>query len=310
MIGNLSLSGTRLDAAVAKAAFAAILGMSILLGSVHNGSGAETAPERSLSTRVIQSGHSLTDPIPSVLEKFIRASDGLHMVIGRSTIPGSPMEVRWKDAPDPSLPNARTQIGDYEILVLTERVPLSNTLPWHNSPEEALRWFDHAWKNGNGGKGAETILYATWIDIDSGPDFANPYNDPEGHIPFRDRLSLEFVRWIQILDFVNAERAAGSPPMRLIPATLVMAAAYDDIAAGTAPHLSDFSQLFADTIHVNDAGAYLVSLAHFMVIYGRDPRELPEKAGKPETLHPETARWMRELVWRVVGEYDATVRTE
>lgn len=267
----------------------------------------EVTLPRPLGTRVIQSGHSLTDPIPVVLEKMIRASGGPNTVMARSTVPGSPMEIRWKNPPGSELPDARARIGDYEVLVLTERVPLSNTLPWHNSPGEALRWFNHAWENGNGGRGAETILYATWVEIDSGPGYENPHRDPEGNIPWRERLPLELARWAQIVDHVNANRPTGSPPMRLIPGPLIFAAVHDEIAAGTAPHLTNISQLFSDNIHVNDDGAYLISLAHFAVIYGRDPRELPEKAGKPQALHPETAQWMKELVWQVLTDYDATV---
>lgn len=309
MNGRPNVSGID-GAAMMRLAVNAMLAIGLVIGSVGVAASIETTPQRPLDTRVIQSGHSLTDPIPAVLEKMIRASGGPDTVMARSTIPGSPMEFRWRNPPDPSLPDARARIGDFEVLVLTERVSLSNTLPWHNSPDEALRWFNHAWKNGNGGKAAETVLYATWVSIDSGPDYENPYQDPEGHIPWRERLPLEFARWIEILDHVNTKRPKGSSPMQIIPGPLIFAAVHDEIAAGTAHHLSDISDLFSDHIHLNDAGAYLIALAHFAVIYGRDPRELPENAGKPETLHPETAEWMRDLVWRVLTDYDAAILTE
>jgi hypothetical protein len=111
------------------------------------------------------------------------------------------------------MPNARTAIGNYDLLVLTERTSLSGTVPWHNSASEALRWFRHAHSNGANGEGAETILYATWVEITSGPDYENPWNDPEGHIPWRERLPLEFVRWMEISDFVNAHLPEGAAPM-------------------------------------------------------------------------------------------------
>jgi hypothetical protein len=259
------------------------------------------AAERPLTTRVIQSGHSLTDPIPPVLTRMVNAAGGKG-VIDQSTIPGSPMEWRWKNTT--AAPDARLQIADYEILVLTERVPLSNTLPWHGSEQSALEWFEHAWTKGNGGKGAETILYATWVDIDSGPAGPNPYNDPEAHIPWRDRLPLEIARWEQIADYVNTNRPAGSPAMRVIPGPQIMEAIYDGIADGSAPDLKDISELFSDTIHLNDVGAYAISLAHYAVIFGRDPRGLPANLGQGRSPSPALADWLQELVWKTVTSYD------
>lgn len=265
----------------------------------HSGS-AGIAAERPLTTRVIQSGHSLTDPIPPVLTRMVHAAGGSG-VIAQSTIPGSPMEWRWEN-PTTS-PDARLQIADFDVLVLTERVPLSNTLPWHGSEKSALEWFEHAWTNGNGGKGAETILYASWVGIDSGPSGPNPHNDPEAHIPWRDRLPLEIERWEQIADFVNANRPDGSPAMRVIPGPQIMAAIHDGIADGSAPDLKAISELFSDTIHLNDLGAYAIALAHFAVIYGRDPRDLPADLGAGKAPSPALANWLQEIVWKTVTAY-------
>lgn len=262
--------------------------------------------QRPLTLRVIQSGHSLTDPIPDPLRALVAAGGNSGAVIDRSTIPGSPMEWRWKNAPGYQQPDARGDIGDYDVLVLTERVPLSNTLPWHNSEEEALRWFTHAWKEGNGGKGAETVLYATWVDIDSGPNAENPYDDPEGNIPFRDRLQLEMKGWEKIQSHVNANRPAGSPPMRMIPGPLLMAALYDAIRAGQAPGLSKISDVFSDSIHLNDLGAYYIALAHYAVIYDRDPRGLPNRLGLSTSPSRELATWMQNTVWRIVTGYEGS----
>ncbi|KKB77283.1 hypothetical protein VW29_18080 [Devosia limi DSM 17137] len=260
------------------------------------------ALNRPFDLRVIESGHSLTDPIPAMLEGMVRAAGGPAVTVARSTVPGSPMDWRWNNPPEYG-PDARAVIGDYQVLVLTERVSLSGTMPWHGSSAEALRWFNHAWENGDGGKGAETILYASWIDLRSGPDFDNPYNDPEGHVPFRQRLELELARWEEIAASVNANRRKDAPEMRMIPGPVIMAAAYDDIAAGKAPGLTDMAALFADDIHVNDLGAYLISLAHYAVIYGRDPRGLPASIGQQTPPEPATAAWMQDLVWRVVTNY-------
>lgn len=125
------------------------------------------AAERPLSLRVIQSGHSLTDPIPDPLQAMIRAGGWRGDTVALSTIPGSPMDWRWNNPPGYGLPDARHAIGDYDVLVLTERVSVNGTIQWHNSLDQALIWFNHASSNGKGGKGAETVLYATWVGVPS-----------------------------------------------------------------------------------------------------------------------------------------------
>ena len=264
------------------------------------------AAERPLSLRVIQSGHSLTDPIPDPLQAMIRAAGFRGQTIARSTVPGSPMDWRWNNAPGYGLPDARHAIADYDVLVLTERVSVHITIEWHNSLDQALTWFNHAWTEGNGGKGAETILYATWVGIDSGPDAANPYNDPQGLIPFRERMDLEMEGWQSILDHVNANRIAGSPPMRMIPGPLLMDELYDAIERGEVPGITNIAEFFSDDIHLNDLGAYYIALAHYAVIYNRDPRGLPNRLGMATSPSRELATWMQDTVWRVVSSYEGS----
>ncbi len=86
--------------------------------------------------------------------------------------------------------------------------------------------------------------------------------------------------------------------MRMIPGPLLMAAIYDEITAGRAPRLSDISDLFKDDIHLNGIGNYYIALANFAVIYGRDPRGAQNQIG----VTPDQARWMQDLVWRVLSE--------
>jgi hypothetical protein len=286
-----------------------VTGLFIALSAFWPLAGQAEAAERPLTLRVIQSGHSLTDPIPDPLQAMVRAAGWRGQTIDRSTIPGSPMDWRWNHPPSHGLPDARHDIANYEVLVLTERGALSGTLEFHNSPEQALIWFNHAWSEGNGGKGAETILYATWVTLDSGPDAANPYNDPEGLIPFRERLDLEMQGWEQILNHVNQNRPSDAPPMRMIPGPLLMAEIHDAIARGEVPGISAMQDLFSDDIHLNDLGAYYIALAHYAVIYNRDPRGLPNRIGMPTSPSRELADWMQETVWRVVSSYgDSGVR--
>lgn len=267
---------------------------------------AGTDPRRPFNLRVVMSGHSLTDPIPDPLSTMVQAAGGAEargMVIDASTIPGSPAEHRWQNDLNLAI-DARRDMKNYDLLVLTERVSVRSTMLWHHSHDIALTWFRHAWKTGNGGRGAETVFYASWISVDSGPGNEDGYDHPDERlIPFRERLDLEMDAWQDIADHVNRNRPKGSPPMRVIPGPKVMAAVYDAIEAGTAPGLTAMRQLFEDNTHVTAKGAFLIALAHFAVIYGRDPRTIPPLRGKSGWPSPDEAEWMKALVWDVVRAY-------
>jgi hypothetical protein len=267
---------------------------------------AKTGAEIPFNLRVVMSGHSLTDRLPVPLEIIVKAAGGpatRGMVIDSSTIPGSTAQLRWE--PESKLPvDARRDIANYDVLVLTERIPVRSSLKWEEGLEFAQKWFEHAWKNGNGGKGAETIYYASWINIFSGPGNTDDNDLPDERlIPFRERLELEMGSWQETADQVNATRPEGSPPMRVIPGPKIMAAVFDAIAAGTAPGLAEMQDLFEDKIHVNAKGAFLIALAHFAVIYGRDPRTVPALRGEPGWPNAEQQAWMKALVWDVVSAY-------
>lgn len=265
---------------------------------------AKTGTERPFDLRVIMSGHSLTDPIPIPLTAMVQAAGGAAaegMRIDADTVPGSPIEIRWNERG--RTPDAREDLANYDVLVLTERVPVRSAMQWHRTKELSLDWFNLAWTSGNGGRGAETVLYASWISTTSGPGNQDAYDSEEQTIPFRERLELEMGSWQEIADHVNRSRVEGSPPMRAIPGPLVMAAVYDAIAAGTAPGLTAMTDLFEDSIHVNYLGGFLIALAHFAVIYGRDPRSIPDLRGEGNWPSRDQADWMKQLVWDVVRAY-------
>ena len=249
--------------------------------------------ERPLSARVIMSGHSLTDPIPPYLAAMVAGAGGRGGVIDRSTIPGSPMDWRWNHPGQPV--DARAEIGRYDLLVLTERVPLLNTMTYHNSPQEALRWAEHAWV-----QGVDTVLYATWVTLATGPEAGD--DEARAGLSFRERLEREQGRWETIRAYVNENRREGMAEMQMIPGPQIMLALDAAIAEGQAPGLRDIGDIFYDEIHVNEIGAYIMALAHFAVIYGGDPRDLPLGLGRIATPEPELARWLQGLVADVVAE--------
>lgn len=267
---------------------------------------ASTGQERPLNLRVIMSGHSLTDPIPGPLWTIVNATGGAAakgLLIDSETVPGSPIEIRWNDEHG-LVPDARHDIGNYDVLVMTERVPVRGAMEYHHTADYTLKWLELAWSDGNSGKGAATIFYASWISVRSGPGNDDGNDIPEERvIPFRQRLELEMTSWQEIADNVNSRRPRGCPRMLVIPGPKIMAAVYDEIQAGTAPGLARIEDLFRDDIHITDVGAFLIAVAHFAVIYGRDPRTIPPIRGQEGWPSTEQQEWMKDLVWTVVRNY-------
>jgi hypothetical protein len=285
-----------------RSVLAALAGLPALAGV----SWGRTGQERPLTLRLVMTGHSLTDPIPDALSRILAAVGGPGTEpppIARSTVPGSTLKWRW-DLEDPQHEEARNIIADYDVLVMTERVPVRSAIEWEDTEKYARLWFDLALAKGNAGRGAETVFYATWIGIHSGPGNTDSYDmEDERQIPFRERLDLEMTGWQDIADRVNRQRPAGSPKMRVIPGPKIMAAIFDAIAAGTAPGMTAMQDLFRDAIHPNGVGTYPIALAHFAVIYGRDPHTVPTIRGEEGWPTPQQQDWFKDLVWDVLRSY-------
>lgn len=273
----------------------------ILSAGVSLFSSSAASADASLATnRILQSGHSLTDNIIEPLVDLIRSAELHGSVVGKSTIPGSPMDWRWRNTAHPLDARDVAVMAAHDTLVITERVPLSGTMQWHASDDWAVKWCQHAWNHGAEGQGGRCILYATWVNIDSGPGFDNPYNDIEGHIPFRERLPLEQARWNKIQDAVNAARPEGTSEVVIIPGPAIMALAYDAILAGEAPGIDSIDDLFEDAIHLNGLGGYLIAAAHYAVIFDADPRDLSQVVPLRGGPDPTQARWMQDIVWQAL----------
>ena len=261
-----------------------------------------------LSVRQIHSGHSLTDtymahPAPGrlVLATKLRSPVNPRDTIGKSTIPGAPLHWRWSHKS--GKPDARVDIGEFELLVTTESVPLrpdpesfqSRTL------NDLEKWIKHSWQQGNHGQGAEVMLYSTWVWWQN-PEDTKPGG--ESHIPFRQRLDIEEQRWEKMQDYANEIRPDGMPFIYMIPGHRLMMRIYDDIQTGKAPGLDSIGGIFTDDIHLNSVGSYAVTCLVYAVIYHRNPRELPNQlAVSKDSLSREQALYFKKIAWEVARDY-------
>ncbi len=265
-----------------------------------------------MGTSYILSGHSLTDsvisqPWPGRLTEAVTLDPaGDFSQLKKATIPGSFISWRWNNREAESDQSAQwpEDMGRHGGLVITTAIPLyaDDATRQRDQVDWLMRAVDDAWTNGNGGRGAPTLLYTTWTQLRADPNERHP----EDHLSFRERLNRDEPRWEAMQDFVNANRPEGQQPLALIPGHRLMMRIVDDIAAGNAPFAA-IDDIFADDVHPNDIGSYAVTLLHYACIYGRDPAAyLPNRLLDADTLSAAQAEYFKRIVAEVVTGYERT----
>lgn len=191
--------------------------------------------------------------------------------------------------------------GAFPAVVMTEMVELRDAIRWHDSARHLGLWAALARK---ANPAARLFLYESWHRLD----------DPAG---WETRIAADLpTLWMgQVLAGAMAMPGVGT--IHLIPAGQVLAQAVKRAEGGGLPGMTARQDFFArtpegqpDTIHPNDAGNYVVALAHFATIYQREPPETPAlvlASGAAAALPgPEARAILRRMAWDVVRRYPAT----
>ena len=255
---------------------------------------APTAP-----LRVFHLGHSLVGrDMPAMLAQLAGDGHRYDSQLGWGTSlrehwePDLPINGFDAENDHPRFRAARDAIGsgEYDTVVLTEMVEIKDAVKYHKSGKYFPLWAGLARQSN---PDTRVYLYESWHNLD----------DPQGWLT---RIDQDLPRhWEGEILFADLAKA-GDRPAYLIPAGQVM--------AGFARALSErdgvdgiarIEDLFSDTIHVNDLGAYLVALTHYAVLYHRSPvglpRQLQRADGTPaQAPSAEAAALMQKIVWEVV----------
>lgn len=272
-----------------------------------------------LNIKQIHSGHSLTDPLfyPNWPGQYVNLVAGKNLLqgwqvvntmVGKSTMPGSAMKARWETPVSGGAPDARVNIANWELLSITERVPLlyegGSTQQWYingiKEQKDYLSLFvNNAWTNGNNGKGCPTLLWTTWTNIDN------------SNGQWREMLDIQGSEFERMQDYANQNKPAGAPPVYMIPGHKMMGRLFDDIKLGKVPGITKINQFFGDNIHTNELGAYAISMIHYACIFNSSPVGLPRNlipnapAGTP-IPSDSLAGYIQNMVWDVVTSYPRT----
>lgn len=263
--------------------------------------------------RVFHLGHSLVGrDMPAMLEQLAGAGHSHESQLGWGTSlkqhwePDEPINGFDAENDHPRFRDAKDAIrsGDYDAVVLTEMVELSDAIRYHDSPRYFAQWADLAREASPDGR---IYLYETWHNLD----------DPKGWLT---RLDADLpALWEGKLLLPDLGKAGVERPVYVIPAGQVMAEFVRRVEAqGGVDGIAGREDLFArqadgtlDTIHINDLGAYLVALTHYAVLYGKSPQGLPHnllRADGTAAVAPsaEAAQLMQDTVWDVVRAYPKT----
>ena len=184
--------------------------------------------------------------------------------------------------------NPRTTLGaePFDVLVMTEAIPLATHVQWSDSVANAGRFLALAYaQNPN----VQAYLYETW--------HSRNVDD------WRGQLDSDRALWMSIVNGVNA--AHPGRDMLLIPGGRAMAALVDRIEAGGVPGISSVDALFVDDIHLSDTGWYFIAMVQYATILRRSPVGLPaattNRFGVAIPPPPASAvPVMQAIAWQVV----------
>jgi hypothetical protein len=303
--GRLRLAPALLVMALAAVGVARLAGPAPLDAAALDDLYASPLPPPTGPMRVYHLGHSLVGrDMPAMLAQLAGPGHRYESQLGW----GATLKAHWGDAAiaghgtenaHPRFRPAAEAIdsGDYDAVVLTEMVEIRDAIRYHDSPAYLRRWAGRAFA---ARPEIRVFLYETWHGTD----------DAEGWLT---RLDRDLGRYWEG-ELLAGAQAGGDLPqaIHVIPAGQVMARFARAVAErGGVEGVADAGDLFADTIHLDDLGAYLVALTHYAVLYQQSPVGLPHRLlradGTPAEAPPAaTARLMQEVVWQVVTAYPKT----
>ncbi|MFT5355591.1 MAG: hypothetical protein ACI9KE_002810 [Polyangiales bacterium] len=257
--------------------------------AVDTGSASPPAEGARSSANIFFLGHSLLGwDAPTMLAQFAEAN-GLTYSFDAAVGIGANLSWQWQHPDRAQGENPRTALSaqPYDLLVLTEAVPIANQVQGADSVQNALNFMQLAYEQN---PDVQVYLYETWEHRE---------NDA-----WRDSIREVRTFYDQIVDGVNA-RFDGRD-MLIIPGGQAMGALVDSIRAGDVPGVSDEGALFVDDIHLTPLGWYFIACVHYATIYQRSPVGVPvetiDRFENPFTAPPAAAAAvMQQIAWDVVS---------
>ncbi len=257
------------------------------------------------SKKVYYIGHSLMNTTIPPWVQYVSESAGHENEYGYQIVPGAPLKFNWQNDGEQSFQDIGYSeafgTGTYTDVVMTEALPLINHLTWSDPYGYAAK-FDSLAKAGN--PDVQTYMFESWHCINSGT--SGGCEGDENNEPWKERILSDLANWESIVDSAN-ENSVGKP-MVVIPGGQAMAALYDSLAAGVVPLRTTHDEFFADDIHPNGDGWYLITMLYYSVFYHTNPAGLPvtllnQWGGVDHEIDPALAAKLQEIAWHTACNY-------
>ncbi len=252
-------------------------------------------------------GHSLVNHnMPRMVDGIAQSMGKTNHTWERMIGGGAPLKFLWKNSSKSEGVDARVDIprNGYDVVIMTEAVPLLNHIQYSDSFNNAYNFHK---LSVDANSNVQTYLYETWHCINSGLPAGCDWdkNDTE---PWRTRLDTSLENWESIADSVNSNNYGTD--MYLVPGGQALAKLTDSINSGYVTELSSISDVFSDTIHLNDTGWYFIACVQYATIYGESPvgasARIKNKWGKLYDIpysNTSLITKLQEIAWETVSSY-------
>jgi hypothetical protein len=91
-------------------------------------------------------------------------------------------------------------------------------------------------------------------------------------------------------------------PILMVPVGHVLYELNQRMKAGEVPGHKQIKDIFADDIHLNNVGSYVVGCTYFATLYRQDPKGLSSEPYK--VTDPKLAEVIQDTVWKVVSKHE------
>ena len=253
--------------------------------------------------RVYLIGNSLTDNVRYAGLQALAESRGYTHTWGRQMIPGAPIWWLWQHPNDGFRQNPfgtyPKALGEYEWDAITLQ-PFSMYSKEH---DHARKFIELAVKKS---PKVQFYIYAQWMTRDR--DFDRYWLTTR----------LEKTKWgagfkehyETLVEELRKEFPDIKPP-RLIPVGHTMFLLNQKMKAGLVPGYREIRQVYADGIHLNNVGSYIVGCTFFATLYEQTPVGLPltgytAQHPRDAPLGDALARTIQQTAWEVVATHPLT----
>ncbi len=254
------------------------------------------AEEQSPKTlRVYFVGNSVTDTIKYRGLAELAKSRGYTQIWGRHMIPGAPLQWIWEHPKDgfqePPFGHYPTALANFQWDVLSLQ-PFDRHLDGKDGDiVMAKNFIDLALPKS---PDLQIYVYARWPrqgkdDFDTAwlKKYTGGWDNTNETKDYFERLTLEL------------RKAYPKLKINMVPVGHVMYGLNQWIKAGKVPGYTNIKQLFADGIHLNNVGSYVVGCTYFATLYKQSPVGLPSEPYK--VTDKKLTAVIQDLVWRVVS---------